>query len=389
MFSHLHRFGYSVVDGAFGDEWCSRFQAEIRELYQHHLMMPNQTHFMSKRRDTGKGKMAAAKDHEGQTSAASASASASEAANEFSLKLLEKKGIHEMEADYPGLEGIIPSFTSLLHDHTLIDSFNSHASALASSSVSSSSSLPALRLASQSMKLQYNSGEGSCFPLHSDSDLSIDSRQLTCLVYLNRDWAPKDGGELVLYPLPWEAVTIEPRWDRMVLFESSGMVHRVRPSWAKERTCFTIWCKAEGLPQAVRARAERRALSHLDILRSSASPSLTPSLISSLHSLFHPRVRLHTSKFLLQSEWRQSILDSHPPSAERDEALEQFEEEVTKIGLVLDKWLKEAERAGVKLPLKLPKEAWGGEAQAHAADGTNEKSTAAASLDWSRIAGWF
>lgn len=103
---------------------------------------------------------------------------------------------------------------------------------------------------------QANDGSGACFPLHFDSDETVDSRRLTALFYLNPDWRARsalqlpraapascsgaasahcpngtaracarrkrgDGGELVLYPSLTRKVLIEPVLDRLVLFSGA------------------------------------------------------------------------------------------------------------------------------------------------------------------------
>ena len=42
--------------------------------------------------------------------------------------------------------------------------------------------------ASPRVHAQANDGGGACFPLHFDSDPALDSRRVTALFYLNRDW---------------------------------------------------------------------------------------------------------------------------------------------------------------------------------------------------------
>lgn len=37
----------------------------------------------------------------------------------------------------------------------------------------------------QAIKLQYNDGNGGCFPLHVDSDAAVDNRLITAIFYLN------------------------------------------------------------------------------------------------------------------------------------------------------------------------------------------------------------
>ena len=71
-----------------------------------------------------------------------------------------------------------------------------------------------------------SAGQGGCFPIHLDSDETVDSRRVTAIVYLNRDWQKKRGGQLRLYPSWSQYVDIEPINDRLVLFSSCRMPHR-------------------------------------------------------------------------------------------------------------------------------------------------------------------
>jgi hypothetical protein len=105
------------------------------------------------------------------------------------------------------------------------------------------STFPSLNLENRqpAIKMQYNSGNGGCFPFHYDNPGPPSRRQLTCVVYLNPDWVEGDGGEIVLWPFLQQPVTISPRMNRAVLFRSDLILHRVLPS-TKERYCFTIWC---------------------------------------------------------------------------------------------------------------------------------------------------
>lgn len=102
--------------------------------------------------------------------------------------------------------------------------------------------LPDLKLdtssKSTSIKLQYNCG-GS-FPYHFDNPGRPSKRQLTFIVYLNSNWQPGDGGELLLWPFLGSKVTIAPKMNRVVLFRSDLVLHRVQTSLT-DRFCFTIW----------------------------------------------------------------------------------------------------------------------------------------------------
>ena len=106
-----------------------------------------------------------------------------------------------------------------------------------------------LGLHRQAVKLQYNAGAGGCFPMHFDSDQELDPRVLTAVVYLNAEWQDADGGLLKLYPSfnGEEAITVQPIADRMALFSSPHMLHRVLPS-AANRFCFSIWFHARKRP---------------------------------------------------------------------------------------------------------------------------------------------
>ena len=74
--------------------------------------------------------------------------------------------------------------------------------------------------------LEAVAGKGGCFPIHLDSDETVDSRRVTAIVYLNNDWVKKHGGQLRLYPSWDKVVDIEPINDRMVIFSSCRMPHR-------------------------------------------------------------------------------------------------------------------------------------------------------------------
>lgn len=95
------------------------------------------------------------------------------------------------------------------------------------------------------IKLQLNKGAGACFPFHYDNPGPDNKRKITFLVYLNEFWEEGDGGEIQLMPflLSSQPETIAPLFNRVVIFYSDKMLHRVLPSF-KERMCFTIWLDA-------------------------------------------------------------------------------------------------------------------------------------------------
>jgi len=104
--------------------------------------------------------------------------------------------------------------------------------------------LPALGLRAgprhQTLKLQRNGGRGGCFPLHYDNPGAPNKRMLTCLLYLNPEWKEGDGGEVRLWPFLRRPRDVAPLLDRLLLFRSDRVLHRVLPARA-ERYCLTIW----------------------------------------------------------------------------------------------------------------------------------------------------
>jgi len=176
---------------------------------------------------------------------------------------------------------------------------------------------PTRALVKMSVKLQVNAGNGGCFPIHFDSDASLDSRRLTVLSYLNENWAPGDGGELVLYPFPREKVTVEPKFGRVVLFSSQFGLHRVLPSNAKERFMFTMWCFASTMQEP----------------RKMEVPGSDAML--QLRGLLSLSIRKHLAKVVLADEWATSIVEAHADDDARTVALQTHWDEVELITKVL------------------------------------------------------
>ncbi|EEY53299.1 uncharacterized protein PITG_06940 [Phytophthora infestans T30-4] len=97
-----------------------------------------------------------------------------------------------------------------------------------------------LGLAGHMVKVQHNAGRG-CFPMHFDT-YGGDGKCVTAVLYLNEEWKPEDGGEIVLYPFPKSRVVVQPRFGELVLFSSQQMLHRVMPA-TKPRYALTTWMK--------------------------------------------------------------------------------------------------------------------------------------------------
>jgi Rps23 Pro-64 3,4-dihydroxylase Tpa1-like proline 4-hydroxylase len=150
----LRHNGFAVVDNVFGLETAAALREELAAVRGTAAMHKNCTHLV----------------HSGATG------------------LLEKEHIWEAELMLPDTQALAPRCAQLQNDATL--------------RVMLSLLMPELSLQSQAIKLQWNAGQGGCFPMHFDSDMSVDTRRVTAIWYLNPDWKPEDGGQLRVYPFP-------------------------------------------------------------------------------------------------------------------------------------------------------------------------------------------
>lgn len=67
---------------------------------------------------------------------------------------------------------------------------------------------------------------GTHYHRHLDQFNERSNRQITVLIYLNKNWKPGDGGELVIYKEGKE-IMIEPIARRLLLFKSDTIEHEV------------------------------------------------------------------------------------------------------------------------------------------------------------------
>lgn len=91
----------------------------------------------------------------------------------------------------------------------------------------------------------YPSGYG--YDTHFDRLNNNNSREITFIFYLNKDWSRLDGGELVLYSpndAKLEIATVSPSFNTLVLFNSRLFPHKVNSS-SKIRRSLTGWFKSE------------------------------------------------------------------------------------------------------------------------------------------------
>ena len=132
--------------------------------------------------------------------------------------------------------------------------------------------------ANRTVKLQINTG--GAFPYHFDNPGGAQqNRKLTCILYLNEDYEDKCGGEIVLVPFMGPFVTIRPIFNRLVVFYSETMLHRVNKAVnfpGKGRVCLT------GPARRRRRRELQKEREHPQRSRS------TPRLASRRSHLLHP-----------------------------------------------------------------------------------------------------
>jgi hypothetical protein len=358
---HLLKYGYSIIDNAFPLQNIGDYLEEIRSLRSANILIPNSTHFVNPRN--------------GQ------------------LQLLPKSNIFEMEIDYPGIDQITPNLAQLQANKTLINCIKSLSDKFSD-------------LAYQKIKIQVNTGSAACFPLHFDSYTNTDTRQLTAIFYLNENYKVEHGGALILYPFPFQPITIQPKYNRMVLFASPTMLHRVLPSHNIRYTA-TIWFYSNSNRQM---KAVEKPLFDEAVYSTLAGQSQQLDYL--LKYLFHPYNRGHLCKLFYNKEWHQSIQQSHLFSAETlqsqaphysvpqikefqreyeaavNAALQQHDREIVIIAQVYEKVLARllklsgSSSLNELFPLKLAKIMQGGESAEN--DTTSEEHDLFSSLDWSQ-----
>jgi hypothetical protein len=280
--NHLASNGWAVIDGVFGAEAATALRSEIEALRSMGRMHSNSTHLVS---------------------------------NDGTRTLVPKPGIVEAELSLREIQALVPLCAAIQADTTLQTLLGVH--------------LPQLRLESQAIKLQWNSGSGACFPCHFDSDRSVDNRAVTAIYYINSGWRPEHGGALRLYqfPLGMSSIDIAPLHDRMVLFASQTMLHRVMPSFV-ERCCFTIWLSGPG-GQGRGAEREAQQQQERDRARqvlAGGDTKISDDEIRRAVMEIEP-LRKFAAKYVHRKEWARSLGESHE-GEEKDALVRRHLEEV-------------------------------------------------------------
>lgn len=80
---------------------------------------------------------------------------------------------------------------------------------------------------------------GSFYEKHFDQFKGRGNRMISFVLYLNTDWQPGDGGELIIYKEDAN-ITVDPIARRLVLFKSDAVPHEVAVT-NKSRYSLTGW----------------------------------------------------------------------------------------------------------------------------------------------------
>lgn len=89
--------------------------------------------------------------------------------------------------------------------------------------------------------------QGAFYKTHLDRFGDSDVRVVSLVFYLNADWGPDDGGELVIYDQARQAIArVAPRCGTMVAFLSARFPHEVLPA-TRPRLALTGWMRRRAL----------------------------------------------------------------------------------------------------------------------------------------------
>jgi len=89
---------------------------------------------------------------------------------------------------------------------------------------------------------------GSFYRRHLDQFRGVERRTLSCILYLNSDWQPDDGGALRIYVDPSDPerfAEVAPEGGTLVTFLSARFEHEVLPA-RRERLSLTGWLRRRG-----------------------------------------------------------------------------------------------------------------------------------------------
>lgn len=275
--------GYLVLDDAFQPECARTLAGEIVALKESHQLHLNATAYVTQHREGEKAQIE---------------------------MLIRKPGIFETELHddvRARIQPLAPHLNALYESLPLIEAhFRRH--------------LPHLDIQVAkglgSVKLQYNEGNRACFPFHFDSPGGLkDTRRITLLLYLNEGWSTGVGGEIVLQPFLASPVHVRPLFNRVVIFKSAEMLHRVMPSHGV-RKCLTLWLHGLG-GEGDDTIAPDTSNSSI-IIKEQATESADFATVW-MQRLSMPKWQRALSKIVYGPEWCESYYEAHgrrPPSSD-------------------------------------------------------------------------
>jgi SM-20-related protein len=86
---------------------------------------------------------------------------------------------------------------------------------------------------------------GAFYKRHRDQHRGSLERLISCVVYLNNEWAESDGGQLRIYDEDGTDFTdITPQAGTVVCFRSDTVEHEVMPA-LRERYSLTGWLRKD------------------------------------------------------------------------------------------------------------------------------------------------
>lgn len=167
---------------------------------------------------------------------------------------------------------------------------------------------------------------------------------------------PRDGGQLRLYPFPQSSsLDIDPIHDRLVLFTSRTMLHRVLPS-QKERYCFTIWISQRNDSMSFNSRA--MVMNEREAARAALMGVKDSKNRNELWEILRmEEVRKHAIKWVFREEWLASLIQSHPSGKEQTALIDRFKNEITVVEQalrpllpILEEWRSVSGRKNGSMP---------------------------------------
>tara|TARA_Y100000739_G_scaffold196554_1_gene178707 strand:- start:11 stop:667 length:657 start_codon:yes stop_codon:yes gene_type:complete len=187
----------------------------------------------------------------------------------------------------------------------------------------------------RTVKLQINTC--GAFPYHFDNPGGArQNRKLTCILYLNEAYEDKCGGEIVLVPFMGPFVTIRPIFNRLVVFQSETVLHRVNKAVnfpGEGRACLTVWL--DGDDDSDDDNEEKRNASNKNIRNDLVQLLSSPSdLISYIRQT--PDAQRFLSRWAYRDEYEISLLESHEPGKGLEHMLEAHEDAIKRMRKIQD-----------------------------------------------------